>query len=148
VESQTSLDYQSSRRKSSFLITPLDSQDLSVIFTNHVQIPRIGRIRSKEPTEKLLKLIEEGRVKILSATISQDADRFYVIITCMVKRQEPKTKEVRSEDDIVGVDLGLSSFAVLSDGTKIDAPKPLAKKLKLLKRRSKEFSRKKKRLKQ
>jgi putative transposase len=114
------------------------------IFTNHVQIPRIGRIRSKEPTEKLLKLIEEGRVKILSATISQDADRFYVIITCMVKRQEPKTKEVRSEDDIVGVDLGLSSFAVLSDGTKIDAPKPLAKKLKLLKRRSKQFSHKQK----
>ena len=114
------------------------------IFTNYVQIPRIGRIRSKEPTEKLLKLIEEGRVKILSATISQEADRFYVVITCMVKRQEPKAKEVRSEDDVVGVDLGLSSFTVLSDGTKVDAPKPLAKKLKLLKRRSKQFSRKQK----
>jgi putative transposase len=114
------------------------------VFTNHVQIPRIGRIKSKEPTEKLLKLIGEGRVKILSASISQEADRFYVVITCMVKRQETKIKEVRSEDDIVGVDLGLSSFAVLSDGTKVDAPKPLAKKIKLLKRRSKQFSRKQK----
>jgi putative transposase len=114
------------------------------VFERHVQIPRIGRIRSKEPTEKLLKLIEKGRVKILSATISQDADRFYVSIVCMVKRQEPKTKEVKSEDDIIGVDLGLSSFAVLSDGTKVNAPKPLTKKLKLLKRRSKEFSRKQK----
>jgi putative transposase len=62
----------------------------------------------------------------------------------MVKRQEPKIKEVKSEDDVVGVDLGLSSFAVLSDGTKVDAPKPLSKKLKLLKRRSKQFSRKQK----
>ena len=114
------------------------------VFTNHVQIPRIGRIRSKEPTERLLKLIEEGKVKILSASISQEADRFYVSIVCMVKRQEPKTKEVKGEDDIVGVDLGLSSFAILSDGTKVDAPKPLAKKLKLLKRRSKRFSRKQK----
>jgi putative transposase len=53
-------------------------------------------------------------------------------------------KEVRSEDDVVGVDLGLSSFAALSDGTKIDPPKPLAKKLRLLKRRSKQLSRKQK----
>jgi len=114
------------------------------VFTNHVQIPRIGRIRSKEPTEKLLRLLEEGKAKILSAVISQEADRFYVSITCMVKRQESKVKEVKSEDDIVGVDLGLSSFAVLSDGTKVDAPKPLARKLKLLKRRSKQFYRKQK----
>jgi putative transposase len=92
----------------------------------------------------LLKLLEEGRARILSAVISQEADRFYVSIVCEVKRQEPKIKEVKSEDDVVGVDLGLSSFAVLSDGTKVGAPKPLSKNLKLLKRRSKEFSRKKK----
>jgi len=114
------------------------------VFEHHIQIPRIGRIRSKESTEKLLKLIEEERVKILSAVISQEADRFYVSIVCTVKRQQPKTKEVKSEDDIVGVDLGLLSFAVLSDGTRVDAPKPLTKKLKILKRRSKQFSRKQK----
>jgi putative transposase len=112
------------------------------VFKNHVQIPRIGIVRSKEPTDKLLKLLEEGRAKILSAVISREADRFYVSIVCKVKRQEPKAKEVKSEDDIIGVDLGLSSFAILSDGTKVDAPKPLARKLKLLKRRSKQFSRK------
>jgi putative transposase len=61
-----------------------------------------------------------------------------------VERPDPKPKEVRSEEDVVGVDLGLSSFATLSDGTPIDAPKPLAKKLKLLKRRSKQLSRKEK----
>jgi len=48
------------------------------------------------------------------------------------------------EHDFVGADLGLSSFAVFSDGTRIEAPRPLAKRLKLLKRRSKQLSRKEK----
>jgi putative transposase len=114
------------------------------IFSRHVQLPRIGKVKSKEPLEKLLKLLEEGKARILSATISREADRFYVSLTCEVERPDPKPKEVRSEDDVVGVDLGLSSFAVLSDGTRIEAPKPLAKKLRLLKRRSKQLSRKEK----
>jgi putative transposase len=88
--------------------------------------------------------LKPRRARILSATISREADRFYVSLTCEVERPDPKPKEVRSEDDVVGVDLGLSSFAVLSDGTKIDPPKPLAKKLRLLKRRSKQLSRKQK----
>jgi Transposase and inactivated derivatives len=91
-----------------------------------------------------LKLLEEGKAKILSATVSREADRFYVSLTCEVECPDPKPKEVRSEKDVVGVDLGLSSFATLSDGLPIDAPKPLAKKLKLLKRRSKQLSRKQK----
>jgi putative transposase len=114
------------------------------VFSRHIGLPRIGKVKSKEPTDKLLKLLEEGKAKILSATISREADRFYVSLTCEVERPDPKPKEVRSEDDVVGVDLGLSSFAGLSDGTKIDPPKPLAKKLRLLKRRSKQLSRKQK----
>jgi putative transposase len=114
------------------------------VFSRHIQLPRIGRVRSKEPTDKLLKLLEEGKARVLSATISREADRFYVSLTCEVERPDPKPKEVRSEDDVVGVDLGLASFAVLSDGTRIEAPKPLAKRLRLLKRRSKQLSRKEK----
>ena len=41
----------------------------------HVQLPRIGKVRTKEPTEKLLKLLAEGKARILSATISREADR-------------------------------------------------------------------------
>jgi putative transposase len=114
------------------------------VLPRHVQLPRIGKVRSKEPTEKLLCLLEEGKARILSATVSREADRYYVSLTCEVERPDPKPKEVKSEEDVVGVDLGLSSFAVLSDGTRIEAPKPLAKKLKLLKRRSKQLSRKRK----
>ena len=101
-------------------------------------------MRSKEPTEKLLRLLEEGKARILSATVSREADRYYVSLTCEVARPDPKPKEVKGEHDVVGVDLGLSAFAVLSDGTRMEAPKPLAKKLRLLKRRSKGLSRKQK----
>jgi putative transposase len=114
------------------------------VFSRHIGLPRIGKVKSKEPTDKLLKLLEEGKARILSATLSREADRFYVSLTCEVERPDPKPKEVKREDDVVGVDLGLSSFAVLSDGTRIEAPKPLAKRLRLLKRRSKQFSGKEK----
>jgi putative transposase len=40
------------------------------------------------------------------------------------------------------VDVGLTSFATLSDGNKISAPKPLAKNLRLLRKASKKHSRK------
>jgi putative transposase len=114
------------------------------VFPRQVQLPRIGLVRTKERTDKLVGLIQAKKARILSATISREADRFYVSLTCEVERPDPKPKEVKREDDVVGVDLGLASFAVLSDGTRIEAPKPLAKKLKLLKRRSKQLSRKEK----
>jgi putative transposase len=114
------------------------------VFSRQVQLPRIGLVKTKERTDKLVGLIQAKKARILSATISREADRFYVSLTCEVERPDPKPKEVRSEDDVVGIDLGLSSFATLSDGTPIDAPKPLAKKLRLLKRRSKQLSRKEK----
>jgi len=114
------------------------------VFSRQVQLPRIGLVKTKERADKLVGLIQAKKARILSATISREADRFYVSLTCEVERPDPKPKEVRSEDDVVGVDLGLSSFATLSDGPPIDAPKPLAKKLKLLKRRSKQLSRKEK----
>ena len=42
----------------------------------------------------------------------------------------------------IGIDVGLTSFATLSDGNKIMAPKPLAKNLKQLRKISKKHSRK------
>jgi putative transposase len=110
------------------------------VFSRQVQLPRIGLVKTKERTDKLVGLIQAKKARILSATISREADRFYVSLTCEVERPDSKPKEVRSEEDVVGVDLGLSSFAALSDGTRIEAPKPLAKRLRLLKRRSKQLS--------
>ena len=108
----------------------------------HVQLPRIGKVRTKERTDKLLELLQSKKARILSATISREADRWFVSLTCEVERPAPKPREVQGEEDVVGIDVGLESFAVLSDGTRIKPPKPLGKALRLLKRRSKQLSRK------
>jgi putative transposase len=110
----------------------------------HVQLPRIGKVRTKERTDKLLALLQSGKARILSATISREADRWFVSLTCEVERPDPEPREIRGPEDIVGIDVGLESFAVLSDGTRMEAPKPLEKALRLLKRRSKQLSRKQK----
>ena len=47
-------------------------------------------------------------------------------------------------EPVVGIDLGLSHFAVLSDGRKIRAPQFLRRAEKLLKRRQRDLSRKQK----
>ena len=44
----------------------------------HVQLPRLGKLKTKEPTRKLLQRREDGRCRILSATVSRQADRWYV----------------------------------------------------------------------
>jgi putative transposase len=128
-----SLDDNKARLTGSIRVTP-----------RHVKLPRIGKVRTKERTDKLLELIQAGKARILSATISREADRWFVSLTCVVERPDPEPREVRSPEDTVGVDLGLESFITLSDGTKVEAPKPLKKALRLLERRSRQLSRKQK----
>ncbi len=98
----------------------------------HVQLPRLGKIRVKESTAV------KGRV--LSATVSQEADRWYVSFT--VERERPESE--RRTGPAAGIDLGIESFAVLSDGERVESPKPLGQNLKRLRRRQKKHSRKRK----
>ena len=100
---------------------------------NHVKLPRIRTIRVKETTEV------DGR--ILSATVSREADRWFVSFT--VERDRP-VWEPRAEGPDVGVDLGVDTFAVLSTGESLEAPRPLKRNLKRLRRRQKKHSRKQK----
>ena len=57
---------------------------------------------------------------------------------------EPKPGAWREADTVVGIDLGLGHFAVLSDGQKITAPRFLRRAEQLLKRRQRELTRKQK----
>ncbi|HWR55936.1 MAG TPA: RNA-guided endonuclease TnpB family protein, partial [Negativicutes bacterium] len=98
-----------------------------------VQLPRLGIIKLKEKTAV------EGR--ILSVTVSREADRWYASLT--VEQQIPEPEKINN-GDIIGIDVGLSCFAKYDDGTAIEAPKPLNKYIKTLKRRHKQHSRKQK----
>ncbi|NEP81654.1 MAG: IS200/IS605 family element transposase accessory protein TnpB [Okeania sp. SIO3B3] len=73
-----------------------------------------------------------------SVTVIKDsANRYFLSFVVEIQPEIlPKT------DNSVGIDLGISTFATLSDGTKIDAPKPLKKRIKKLRKLSKSLSNK------
>ena len=96
-----------------------------------VVLPRIGRVRTKESTGKF-----EGRT--LSATISREADRWF--ISLQVERERPDPEPV--DGPVVGVDLGLTSFAAISGEPPVKAPKPLAASLERLRKAQRRHSRK------
>ena len=99
----------------------------------HIQIPNLGLVRMRE------KLRFDG--KILSAKIFTKGNKWFVSIAVELDdTQKPLPKTGKS----VGLDLGITDLATLSDGTKIKALKPLKNKLKKLQRLSKSLSRKQK----
>ncbi|WP_327100903.1 IS607 family element RNA-guided endonuclease TnpB [Nocardia vinacea] len=77
----------------------------------HVQLPRIGVVRTHESTRKLARHIERGTARIRSATISFSRGRWFVSFSVEVERTH--RAQTRS-DAVVGVDLGITHLAVLS----------------------------------
>ena len=98
-----------------------------------IQLPRLGRIRLKEKRESYFK----GRV--LSATVTRRADRWYVSVTVEMELGRPDPPS----GGPVGVDLGVKTLATLSDGITYSNPRALEKKLRKLRKLSKSLSRKK-----
>jgi putative transposase len=88
----------------------------------HVQLPRIGVIKTHESTRKLARQLERGTGRILAATITRVADRWYVAFTCELLRQLPTSN---GHTSTVGVDVGVRQLAVLSTGEQIPNPRPL-----------------------
>jgi putative transposase len=96
--------------------------------------------RVKLPVIGWVAMREEVRLagRILSVTISRQADAWYASFSIDVE-YEP---EVRTDATVVGVDLGITALATLSDGTpKVRAPKPLRRYLQKLKRLARGYSR-------
>jgi putative transposase len=101
-----------------------------------IRIPNLGWVRMRES----LRFVG----KILSATISRAADRWFVSIAVEMP-DRPKQPKQAHENERVGVDLGVSAMATLSTGEKIAGPKPHTALLRRLKQLSKSLSRKVKR---
>lgn len=99
---------------------------------SRIRLPKIGWVRMRET------LRFDG--KPLSATLSREADRWFISIPVEIDRPEP----VCESQATVGIDLGVSTAVTLSTGEKIDSPKPLKKHLRRMKRLSRAHSRKQK----
>ncbi len=105
---------------------------------HHVTLPRLGRIRTHESTRKLARRIEQATARILAATISRQAGRWYVSFTCEVKRAVRGPRRPRAR---VGVDVGIRHLAVCSDGRQIPNPAPLQQALRGLRRLNRQLAR-------
>ncbi|MFF2081543.1 IS607 family element RNA-guided endonuclease TnpB [Kitasatospora sp. NPDC058162] len=79
----------------------------------HVVLPVLCRIKTHESTRKLARRVENGTARIKSATVRLDAGRWYVSFSVEVERPDVTP---RRPDAVVGVDLGVKTLAVFSDG--------------------------------
>jgi putative transposase len=97
----------------------------------HIQLPRIGILKVHESTRKLARRLEQGRARILAATITRTADRWYVSFTVEVQRAIPAGN---GNTTVVGVDAGIRQLAVLSTGVAIPNSRALEHQLRKLRR--------------
>jgi putative transposase len=98
---------------------------------NQIKLPKIGWV-SCVNHRKL-----EGKVK--SITISKDVDAWFASILCEL----PEKTTYYDPNNAVGIDLGIKTFAVTSDGECIEAP-DLTKEYKKLKKLQKRHAKKQK----
>lgn len=103
------------------------------IVGHRIQLPRLGRVRLKEKRETY----HDGR--ILSATVSRKADRWFVSLGVKQEITDPTP----SLGAPVGVDLGIKTLATFSNGYTVDNPRALQVKLRKLRKLQKRLSRQK-----
>jgi putative transposase len=86
------------------------------VFEDSVQLPRLGRLRLKERG-----YLPVSGVKILSATVSEQAGRWFV----SVQVEEEVADPTSARGEPIGVDLGVKMLATQSDGTTYENPRAL-----------------------
>jgi len=91
------------------------SNDQFKIAENRIKIPKLGWVKLTEC------LRFSG--KILSATVSRTADKWFV--SFQVQMESSQFNVSKNQADVVGVDLGVKNLASLSNGEIVEGRKPL-----------------------
>jgi len=109
----------------------------------HLTVPVIGRLRSKENTRRLQRLVAKGQARILSMTLSEQGGRLYVSVATIVCHplRTPAEPDARC-----GIDLGIGQeWAVIAhrDGwiQRVAHPAPWAEVHKQRRRVARQLSR-------
>src|SRR6266480_3297582 len=105
------------------------------VFSDAIQLPRLGKLRLKEPD-----YLPTSGVRILSATVSEQAGHWFVSFQV----EEEQEQRLTTAPAAIGIDLGVTTLATCSDGVSFENPRSLKHKLKKLKRLSRAHSRKQK----
>jgi putative transposase len=112
-------------------------QNASIDFvTATLRLPKIGDV------PLALSRTFEGRVK--TVTVSRTSTGKFFAAVLVEDGIEHPTPPVPDESNSLGIDVGLTDFAILSTGEKIANPRKLRASLRRLRRLSRSFSRKKK----
>ena len=101
------------------------------VLGNVVQLPKLGLVKCR--------ISKEVRGRILSATVSQNpSGKYFVALCCTDVEMEP----MPSTGSVVGIDMGLKSFAITSNGVEYPNHRLLTKSQKKLVRLQRQLSRK------
>lgn len=103
-----------------------------VIKKDKIKLPKLKWIKAK------VHRYVEGR--IINATVSKTPSGKYFVSICVETEVEPLEKVTQN----IGIDLGLSHFAIFSNGEKIENPKYLKKLLERLVKEQRKLSKKQK----
>lgn len=130
------------------------SNDKFKVEGNYVFLPKIGKIKMKEGLK--------FKGKIMSGVVSKAGNKYYISITVDISSNKEQIEEFyknkkinnpKLKDEIkvrnfnnkkskeIGIDLGIKTAIVTSDGEEIESPKPLKNHLKKIKKLQKELSR-------
>ena len=103
------------------------------IFDKHIRLPKLGLVKCR--------ISKEVKGRILSATVSQNPSGKYFVALCCT---DVEIAPLPSTGAVVGLDMGLKSFAITSDGVEYPNHKFLTKSLHKLARLQRQLSRKSK----
>ncbi|MFE7210475.1 RNA-guided endonuclease InsQ/TnpB family protein [Streptomyces sp. NPDC057611] len=108
----------------------------SITPVGRLSLPKIGELRVK--WSRALPAVPS------SVTVIKDAAGRYFVSFVVDADPAADAARMPDTDQSIGIDLGLTHFAVLSDGTRIDCPRFLRRAEKKLKKAHRELSRKQK----
>lgn len=115
---------------------------LQVVDAHHVKLPKVGVVKTHEPTRKLLRQLKKDRARIIRATIIRVAHRWYISFTVEIQRQARTTPSAHQRaGGIIGVDFGTRDLVTLSNGQVIGNPRHLEASLRKLARAQQRLSR-------
>ncbi|KAM3095942.1 RNA-guided endonuclease InsQ/TnpB family protein [Phormidesmis sp. 146-35] len=97
-----------------------------------LKLPKLGVIKAK------IHRVREGRLKTVTLSVMPSGKYF---ASLLFDDEKPEV-DPSSQGKAVGIDLGLTHFAITSDGSKFDHPRVLRKRSKNLKRKQQKLSRK------
>jgi putative transposase len=111
-----------------------------------VHLPKIGKVHTLEDMSWLLERISDGRARVIGTTIKERAGRWWVSFQLDIDRTDVNARHAVTPDrPACGIDLGVKTFAVVSDDnggiTEINAPRALKAAQRKLRKANKALAR-------